>query len=390
MNKDTRKINVKRYPTKWKDLLIECNNDIEQATIKYKRFCRSFCLEKYIILYGEEEGNKRFYEKKSNIKRGMSLENSIFRHGEKKGREVYEKWKAGIRQDKKSFIKRHGEEEGVKRFEIFREKSLKALEGCKHPDESYSTKIEYWLKKTNGDTEEAEKLLKKRQQTSTLENFVRIYGEKEGKKRYQENNKKKSLSLEWYTKRYGEEEGKEKYESHIEKLKFAHSLKGYIKRYGEEEGVRKYDKNCKRLFEIARKGNGSNRSIIGDNFCEFLYQHTKGLYEEIFFGENEFIFEVNNNDICKIIQPDFYIKDINMVIEFFGDYWHRNPKFFYDEESEKIRARDMTRLHLLKEYYDCNFVIVWENDYKNNPEKIIDDILGKINKREKCDDRTEN
>ena len=30
------------------------------------------------------------------------------------------------------------------------------------------------------------------------------------------------------------------------------------------------------------------------------------------------------------------IEELNLVVEFFGDYWHRNPEKYIDEQSIKI------------------------------------------------------
>ena len=49
---------------------------------------------------------------------------------------------------------------------------------------SNSTTIEYWLKKTDGDLDESKKLLSERQSTFSLEKCIEKYGEVDGKKRW--------------------------------------------------------------------------------------------------------------------------------------------------------------------------------------------------------------
>jgi very-short-patch-repair endonuclease len=60
--------------------------------------------------------------------------------------------------------------------------------------------------------------------------------------------------------------------------------------------------------------------------------------------------------------PDFVnINGKKQVIELFGDYWHRN-----DSEDDKIS-------HYHKLGYSC--LIVWENELKNNVDKLSDKII---------------
>ena len=91
-----RNVNIKLYPTKWEEFTSKY--DYERATEEYWKFCRAFCLEKYILKYGEEIGKKKYEEKKANRTWGVTLENCISKHGKEKGKEVYENWKKGVSQ----------------------------------------------------------------------------------------------------------------------------------------------------------------------------------------------------------------------------------------------------------------------------------------------------
>ena len=73
---------------------------------------------------------------------------------------------------------------------------------------------------------------------------------------------------------------------------------------------------------------------------------------------------------------DFYVKDVNKVIEFNGDYWHRNPsKGYVDKESEAIQKYDENRLKALKEIFNCEIMVIWQSDFLLNPEKYINDSI---------------
>jgi len=34
------------------------------------------------------------------------------------------------------------------------------------------------------------------------------------------------------------------------------------------------------------------------------------------------------------------LDEYNLIVEFYGDYWHRNPKIYNDNISENIRIKD--------------------------------------------------
>jgi hypothetical protein len=69
------------------------------------------------------------------------------------------------------------------------EKKQKAIDKAhktRVENNSYTTTIEYWLKKTGGNIEEAQRLLTERQATFSLEICIEKYGEEEGRKRWAE------------------------------------------------------------------------------------------------------------------------------------------------------------------------------------------------------------
>lgn len=63
----------------------------------------------------------------------------------------------------------------------------------------------------------------------------------------------------------------------------------------------------------------------------------------------------------------------NNVIEVFGDYWHSNPSFYNEKNSNdmqlKQKAKDRSRLAYLT---SCgkNVIVFWENDLYNHEEKL--------------------
>ena len=81
----------------------------------------------------------------------------------------------------------------------------------------------------------------------SLESFILRDGEREGRRKYEEANRKKYLSLQNFVLKYGEEEGVKRWEGLCERNKGNHSLERKIELYGEEEGVEKYEQSRQNL-----------------------------------------------------------------------------------------------------------------------------------------------
>jgi len=52
-----------------------------------------------------------------------------------------------------------------------------------------------------------------------------------------------------------------------------------------------------------------------------------------------------------------------MVIEFYGDYWHRNPKKYKDKISGEIRKKDRNRIDILNLYSHKGSRFLIQRDY---------------------------
>ena len=87
--------------------------------------------------------------------------------------------------------------------------------------------------------------------------------------------------------------------------------------------------------------------------------------------------------------PDEINHDLKIIVEFFGDAYHCNPKLYKDENQfvNLIKrtvgeqwSRDRKRLGV---FYKCGYsvVVVWSRDFNNSPkrelERIKDEIIRK-------------
>lgn len=91
------------------------------------------------------------------------------------------------------------------------------------------------------------------------------------------------------------------------------------------------------------------------------------MHPTLTFLENEV---VTDNGIR--IFPDIVIKELNTVIEVYGDFWHANPKKYTADQyihsgllAKEIWEKDKVRLERLKKSYD-SIIVLWENDIKKN------------------------
>lgn len=125
-----------------------------------------------------------------------------------------------------------------------------------------------------------------------------------------------------------------------------------------------------------------NYSLISQELFWDIYEIIKDEYKEIYFatilnGEradngrnNEFKIKTDTT----IRSLDFYVRDINKVIEFNGEYWHspRNIRGKYTIERDVKRDKDLI------ESMKCKILTVNEFDYKREKKKILDSCINFI------------
>lgn len=83
---------------------------------------------------------------------------------------------------------------------------------------------------------------------------------------------------------------------------------------------------------------------------------------------------------------DILFKELNLVIEFNGTYWHCDPRFyekhFFNKKkklkAEEIWSYDDSRKTFL-ESLGYKVIVVWEHDYKENQEQTLSLLREQIN-----------
>jgi len=198
-------------------------------------------------------------------------------------------------------------------------------------DSSYSTKIEFWLKKTGGDLVEAERLYKNRQTTFTKEKCIQELGEEKGLEKWQARQDKWMATLD-----------------------------------------AKSDEEKTRIYRA--KMHTKSYSKISQTLFVELYQRIKEQYESIWFAtkqgdkiedtgaNNEFV--VNTGESFRFL--DFYIEDIKCCVEFLGDYFHSDRLYKGNKLRDEIREKQ-----ILNTIPDMKIYNVIEHEYRKYPEREI-------------------
>jgi G:T-mismatch repair DNA endonuclease (very short patch repair protein) len=152
----------------------------------------------------------------------------------------------------------------------------------------------------------------------------------------------------------------------------------WLEKYGKEEAdIRLKEFNLKKKEWIKDNPEHLQRMIINSHLrkyrktsiekkVESFLKETKVNYTYNFILENKYQF-------------DFYIQELNLIIETHGDYWHANPIYYSDQdqnkknlnETQKYKVElDEMKYRFVKEH-NKNILYLWETDIKNNNFKEI-------------------
>jgi very-short-patch-repair endonuclease len=202
-----------------------------------------------------------------------------------------------------------------------------------------------------------------------------------------------------WVEKYGEEEANNKNIKYKNKISNKTSGKNnpmynkkvydiWVEKYGEEEADKKWKIYLEKLsktsyFRTYNKQNNKNWSNISQELFWKIYSEIYEKYKKIYFGE------LNHEYSCGIRSKnfDFVIKDNKKIIEFNGDKWHANPKLYEEKDipfdfigltAKEIWENDIEKNKMAQEN-GYEVLIVWEKDYKDNPEKEIKKCLNFIN-----------
>lgn len=167
----------------------------------------------------------------------------------------------------------------------------------------------------------------------------------------------------------------------------------------------KYDTNVRKHTLMCHICSSIFKISMGLYRIRFNHNHTictncNPINKPISIQEKElldFIESIYNKEIIhndrSVIHPyelDIYLPDLQLAIEYNGDYWHANPKYYSEDEMINIKGAEYLVSEIWKrdrkklEY--CNnknitLITVWEDDWTNNKNKIkklVKDFLATV------------
>lgn len=320
---------------------LECNTKHPQITHTHLKKAHGITLKEYKFKYGLATDN--LYCLNVRQLRKVTLEN---------------------------MIKKYGEREGINKWNLYKQK------------QSYSNSFEYKQQKYGWTKEQFDDYNNNR--ASTKSNFIKRHGKEEGLIRWKEYRKRQSyagVTEEYFVEKYGFEEGILKFKQSCASK--ANTIDSFIQRYGEIIGKEKWERLADTRSKYVRQS-----SLANNLFNEILNNLPQEIHSSVFFDSkhSEYFFAKRG---YKTMFVDFYVASSRKVIEFAGDYWHRNPEVYKPDfyvHQAKSSAKDLyqktiERNLVLETIHSCEVLLVWENEYKKNKEEILHKCLNFLNEQ---------
>jgi hypothetical protein len=329
----------------YRDFCYNCSrsNNIEVLKIKYpdtwedelqkRKKKKGNSIENFINKHGEVEGIKKYNEW---LKcKGVTLENQIKKYGKIEGTKKYNEWKNSVGLSLENRIKKYGKIEGTKKYNEWRD------------------------------------LIKKRY---SLDWFIKKYGIIKGELLYKKrcNNYKIFVTEEHWKNLYGEIEGTKRWKNFCYKNKETNTIKWYINKYGETEGKKRYNEwkqKCIVPFGMASK----ESMLVFFPLMDWLLEKKICKFNEIYVG-------INGSKEWFLNGPNFYlydftIKNLNTIIEYNGESFHPNPKWltedidkwnnwenpFNKEKSQQVYEQNQDKINFAKEK-GFSVLEIWSSD----------------------------
>lgn len=268
--------------------------------------------------------------------------------------------KSKYSQTESNMIKRHGEIEGTKKWKEYKGK------------QALSNLFEYKNEKHGWTKEQFDSYNAKR--SCTLENLIQRHGEILGTEywlKYLED-QKVTKSKDYVVNKYGLD-----YWYTLCSSK-AHTMDNYIKWHGDL-AEQKFEE-----FWISMSSSGSV-SRTSQKYIHQLDQILGKEYKTYFYDKDGK--EYGKNLGNRWVFLDYFILELNLCIEYNGDLYHANPKFYKEDDEPipfnnmkalEIWEKDNEKISLLKEKYNIDVITVWESDLP-----LIEDLIKTIKSYDK-------
>lgn len=158
-----------------------------------------------------------------------------------------------------------------------------------------------------------------------------------------------------------------------------------IEKYGKEQGLKVWEERQKKWQESLH--NSGNLHVGFSNISQGLFEEILKFYKNeeldyVFYAKKNHEYSIRSEEVNYIY--DFTDLNRRKIIEFQGDIYHGNPEIFNENDTPNPYKKDKTCKNLWE--YDekkkniakkngFDVMQIWENDYRNNKEEIIKDVI---------------
>jgi len=252
---------------------------------------------------------------------------------------------------------------GLEKWESYRKK------------QSLSNKFEYKKEKHGWSEDDYDKFNKSR--SITLETMVEKYGENMGLIKYNDyvDLQKLTKSKDYVVKKHGID-----FWDNLCKSK-SHTLENYISKYGDMGGNIKYVNFWSNIKLKSAVSKSSQKYL--SKLDEILSQK----YTTYYFDKCGK--EYGKNLKTRWVYLDYFIKEININVEYNGDLFHANPCIFGPDDepipftntkASEIWRKDDEKIKLLYDIYGIRTIVIWESDLPD-----IENLVNIIENYENCE-----
>ena len=227
-------------------------------------------------------------------------------------------------------------------------------------------------------------------------NTYKYKQEKHGmsKEEYDIFNKSRSVTLEHMISKHGHAEGTDRWNVYCDRQAYTNTLPYFIEKYGKD-GYSKWKLvNSKKAHTLANyterhgKKAADKLAAFFQKSTTFYSKSSQLLFKALDVSGNDELYYATLDDEYGIMAGDRYLKyDFVCIrdgekycIEFNGDVFHANPSIYSandqpnpytDDTSLEIWEFDKMKTDaIINEGF--KLLIVWESDYSNNPDAVID------------------
>ena len=146
-----------------------------------------------------------------------------------------------------------------------------------------------------------------------------------------------------------------------------------------------YCPHCKQNFIISNI-NYYNRHLANQEICT----NCNPLIKFYSYGEKEVLSYIssiydgvileNDRSVIHPYELDIYLPDLRLAVEYNGDYWHANPKYYSEDHiigevsAKEVRKKDKQKINCCIKA-GIELLVIWEDDWINRQDVVKQELL---------------